>query len=1173
MYTAYINCYYLILDNSYTHEVEKTTVKKQQLDHKTIHRKKMKNTLDLISLAKLSSRVIFSIFTLLILILVFLLYLDDLKNQKELINSVDHIMSERRFALDSEIYSTVRHIRIMKSIADRNLAKSAAAGMEPDTMAEIKQAAVYHEKGDYSVLAQGVTVNGNEALGTVFVSGKYCEEERDRLKWILLGLDLFAVQEAEHRNSDNIILSYYESKRDQIAIAYPAIDMEEIFQEWEGDAAGWIDHAFEIVEPFASMENNPEREVFWTQPYLDRAGSGMMVSCGIPVDDPSGLAGVLAADILLNFIERFTAPITALPGRMVLVSPNREVISASGLSYDTEQDIALLDTFLTGKASEADALIGSDGWSWLATGQAELFFTRKLKNAPWILLYIVPEKSLKTMMSSSRSNAYGILLMVLLIFFSSYLFLSRRFVMPGIEAITERDTAEQALRKSEERLELAMTVANDGLWDWHLENNDVFFDPRYYTMAGYRPNEFPCKIEQWQQRVHPDDLQQALSATQQHLAGETDAYAAEFRFQRKQGDYIWIQARGKIVDRDASGTPLRFIGAHSDITLRKQVEEELIKARQQADAANQAKSEFLANMSHEIRTPMNAIIGMSKLVLDTELADRQRNFIGKVHQSAKSLLGLLNDILDFSKIEADRMEIEKIDFCLQTALDNLAGIIALKAAEKGLKLKFEIQPDVPLVIKGDPLRIGQILLNLCNNSIKFTREGEITLTLAVVEEQDNRNNRIKMVEFSVRDSGIGMSRKQQQKLFQPFSQAESSTSRKYGGSGLGLAICKKLTEKMGGTIRVQSELDGGSCFSFTLPLEVGSILCGHGENYDYQEAVTLLNGAEILLVEDNDLNQELACELMRDIGISVTVAVNGREALTLVEQQHFDGVLMDIQMPVMDGYTATREIRAQPRFKDLAIIAMTANVMAGDRERSDAAGMNDHIGKPLDVEQMFITMARWITPAGLQEPKVSQQPETEQPVLSFAGLTSIDTEKGLAISRNKPELYQRLLIRFHTGLGQFMDEFRVAQEADDPDAPTREAHTLKGSAGTVGAMGIQGVAAELEVLCRRNADDEMIEPVLRRLSKEMEPVVAELAGFPAVPSAPVNNLESTQITAMVEQLKALLAEDDPQALTLAEELEPFMPKQQMRKIKIALEGFDFETALEVLNCCVSDAKE
>ena len=387
--------------------------------------------------------------------------------------------------------------------------------------------------------------------------------------------------------------------------------------------------------------------------------------------------------------------------------------------------------------------------------------------------------------------------------------------------------------------------------------------------------------------------------------------------------------------------------------------EELEHAREAAENANNLKSNFLANMSHEIRTPMNAIIGMSKLALEGELNSREKNFITKVYYSAESLLGIINDILDFSKIEAGMLTFDVTDFRLQTLLEQCSNLLKLKASEQGIDLSFKLNSDVPNTLKGDPLRLRQILINLGNNAIKFTREGTVIIRVDLQEQDEKRVT----LHFSVSDTGIGMNQEQLQHIFEPFAQADCSTSRQFGGTGLGLTISKKLTEMMEGDIWAESEPGKGSQFHFTVVLEEGDAdKLEIKSTIDISSSISKLRGARVLLVEDDKLNQELAKELLEEKGIHLTLAANGQEALDILQNEEFDGVLMDVHMPVMDGYTATREIRKQDRFKNLPIIAITANVMVGDRKKAEEAGMNDHIGKPFDLSKMFTTMAHWITP-------------------------------------------------------------------------------------------------------------------------------------------------------------------------------------------------------------------
>ena len=525
--------------------------------------------------------------------------------------------------------------------------------------------------------------------------------------------------------------------------------------------------------------------------------------------------------------------------------------------------------------------------------------------------------------------------------------------------ITERLRAEEALRESEYALRRAQQVANVGSWQLNGADNILRWSETTYRIFGIQPGT-PVTYETFLAHLHPDD--QALVDMAWHNAISGAPYDISHRI--RVGHRIrWVRERAEL-EFDTAGQFKSGIGTVQDITNQVETEEALRQASTAADTANQAKSAFLATMSHEIRTPLNAVIGLSHLALDARPTPELRDYLEKIESAGKGLLGIINDILDFSKIEAGHMQVEHVPYDPREVIGNAQRQMEHTTQQKGLGLHIEIATDLPQRLMGDPLRLRQILLNLLSNAIKFTPAGEVALKVSAVSGQ--------MV-CAVSDTGIGIAAATMEKLFTPFSQADSSTTRIYGGSGLGLTISRRLAFMMGGELDFTSLPGKGSTFTLRLPLEEAPTthwLAGEGPADAVPPAPTFMGDAtntaasladcRVLLVEDNLVNQQIGRQLLKKMGIESVLAINGAEAVALVGQQTFDLVLMDIHMPVMDGLEATRRIRENHSADSLPIVAMTADAFNEDRDRCLAAGMNDHIPKPLDMKTFPATIRRWL---------------------------------------------------------------------------------------------------------------------------------------------------------------------------------------------------------------------
>ncbi|MEA5420459.1 response regulator [Spirulina sp. CCNP1310] len=763
--------------------------------------------------------------------------------------------------------------------------------------------------------------------------------------------------------------------------------------------------------------------------------------------------------------------------------------------------------------------------------------------------------------------------------------------------IIERQKIETRLREQEERYALAISGTNDGIWDWNLETDAVYYSPAWMRILGYGREPLPPNIDAWSDNVHPEDLPRVMARIQAHLNQESPVYAATFRMRHSSGDYRWIEAKGKCL-RDSEGKPCRLVGTITDITAKKEAEEALYLAKHEAELANQAKSEFLATMSHEIRTPMNAVIGMTGLLLDTHLDAKQQDFVEVIRSSGEALLTLINDILDFSKIESGKLDLEAQPFQLRTCIEESLDLLAARAAQKNIELAYLIAPDMPPVIQGDVTRLRQILVNLLSNGVKFTESGEVVVEADVTWPKSIPEPETMMkvkLHFQVRDTGIGIPGDRHHRLFQAFSQVDASTTRNYGGTGLGLVISERLARMMGGEMWVESEINQGSIFHFTIEVETFStvplpsntlffdclhhkqvlIVDDHPTNCEalrlqikafgmYPQTVNSLEAAihicqqaiapdvvmingdllieteprqltkfhqihhdlpliilmslghpildltfkgkvgvagylskpikqsqlynafvqvlhdqhvptvpapmsstpnrplaeslplRILLAEDNVVNQKVALNILQKLGYRADVAANGLEVLESLARQSYDVVLMDVQMPQMDGLEATRHICAEwsDRHRPY-IIAMTANAMEGDRADCLAAGMNDYVSKPIRLPALIQALENTIAYRhhALEIPNTAQVDPLDPTVLDDLVAMGGDSAAELMVD----------LIDSYVELApQLLTDIQIGIEQENYELFARAAHSLKSSSASLGANYLAELCQGLE---------------------------------------------------------------------------------------------------------------
>ncbi|BCS35369.1 hypothetical protein TBR22_A45960 [Luteitalea sp. TBR-22] len=540
-----------------------------------------------------------------------------------------------------------------------------------------------------------------------------------------------------------------------------------------------------------------------------------------------------------------------------------------------------------------------------------------------------------------------------------------RYITGVIVDLSERVRAEVAALEAEARWKVAIESTDDGVWDRDIEAGVLHGSRRLFEMLGYEAADGTMRDDEWYGLIHPDDVAAARADLHDHLSGARAQYVSEYRTRMPDGSYRWVLGRGRVISRSPDGAPLRMVGTCTDITERRQAEETLRFAREQAEQAARSKSDFLAMMSHELRTPMNGVLGMTNLLSSTSLTEEQREYLEMIGRSGHALLRLIDDILDFSKIEAGRVVLEQMSSDVGALAQEVVTLLGVQAQAKGLQLEATIAPGTPTVVVIDPGRLRQVLFNLVGNAIKFTEAGGVTVGVSADSLVDGRVT----LRVEVTDTGIGIPEEKQRLLFQKFSQADASTTRRFGGTGLGLAISKGLVESMGGRIGVTSAVGRGSQFWFTVQAAVAAGAVPEAQPFAIDTGAAAASAQpspqrRVLVAEDNPVNQRVAVRMLEKLGYSVDVAVDGREAVQMARSGSYAAILMDCHMPEVDGFEATRQIRrALPGEARPPILAMTAAATEVDRERCLACGMDDYLRKPVQMPDLRAMLDRWVRPS------------------------------------------------------------------------------------------------------------------------------------------------------------------------------------------------------------------